>query len=1181
MVKQWLLLGSIAFGVGFGVSLPLNRDLKQSAFAGLAAIPATSAAVLLVERKQKQLLTQNLGVLQAEIRTLEAHKQNLTALLRTDTETSKDLQKQISDLRAEIPQLQATIALHQEQQALEQEKLTKLERQQQECENAISALMPEVERLETRIYQEQQELELAVSEKEQRELELVQLRSQLLEQQQHGAELDAEIVQQRNRQQIKSEQLANLERQQCEKENDIAILITELQELEIRLRSGQQDLQAITSERQEQGAELARLRSQISIQQQRQSELNATVAQQQSRQQKLSVKVEQLRVEQQQLQAQIDAQIMQRESLLQELAQLESQHSFQEDISPSTIEISPTLPAQVFGNAEDDASNEADELTLANLMGSPRLSQSSTMQLNFANSDTTQKFWENRLLPYWMHRDRAEGQRFLGSFRITRPATDRLLQVVGANLRIVGSLTENRLQNRFSDPQETWIKIVTLALSEYAYYYSDDRFWHGFCNRLEVPYSQNAERALQTVADRGANLLGLVRARGGYRYVSTLWLQSGIPQQNLDQFAQLIQDLQVDYGWEHLAEADHSVLSEILLETCQSRHPNWATLRHFLRSSCPEDSSEIEIDPISGQLVQGIAVVAQELERQNLSPQVLLNDEEREAFLASSYLPKNFFLRSWETLTRVITLRDSASARRRLVSLRPKRPFLEVELESLDTQLVLPEQTIWKPEWRNLRGSFCYIPEVEWEDTIPTEGELNIPESIMPIESSAENWQCTLYSHNHDVLHQWNYAGISADFACLVFDALTGEHIPLKQTEPTIIGASEIYCFTPKTTSVETGMGIELCDRGVPSSLRGWRGVRLELTASEATIVLRHASGSQTIQWQTRSAEPVIQGLRLQGKQAVYLDVPVLWLPPMKSTLLNLLIEDTTARSILARTTEETSTDQWKVLSLQSWIQQPGKYDVKLWNRFYRWSCRFEIQSAYQLSETQKQALSIRYNDQVCERLPIVVETAAQFLAARIQISGLWLIEPVTLILSNGQHECLYTFQADRAGTLEISTAQFYEFFSDSATYHLSYQLAGQAPQQLLTVSTVPVETPVALITSPSSQETKVVESSVTQSTKPIPARSSAKSNWHLVTVRPGKRDVFCKQLTHVVSTKGIEQTGILNFQLCPNEIYATCVLVEVQKIGSVRTTLQEIEHFVRIEPKPLSEADVKRMMGA
>jgi hypothetical protein len=984
------------------------------------------------------------------------------------------------------------------------------------------------------------------------------------------------------------DKLSGLESKQQNYNAQIAILTTEFQALERRSHIEQQSLQAALVEKQVQESELAKLRTQIRPQQQRKAELDASVAQKQVRQQRLVETVERLQTEKQQLEAQIAAQISQREALRQEFSQSLAQQELTPNLdldSFNQFEFDVELYS-VAGNDEDIAllETEADELTLASLKSLQVAHESSGLSsvlLSFERPSHTKTLWQEKLLPYWKHRDFPAGSRFLGSFRIQRLATDELLSLVGENLRKVGNLTQTRLSNRFTDPEDNWIKIVTLALSEYAYYYSGDRFWEGFCDRLGLSHSQNAQKALQTVADRGADLLGLVRAKGGYRYVSTLWLQSGIPYQNLDQFARLVQELQETYGWEHLAEAQHSTLAEILFDTCQTQHRGWGTLGHFLESSCAS-SDEEKGDPISGQLVQGIAVVAQELERQQLSPQVLLNDEEREAFLGNSYLPKNFFLRSWETLTRVITLRDSTSTRRRLVSLRPKRLFLEMNLESLDTQLVLPEQTLWQQKWKDLRGTNCTITEADWEETMPREGHLEIPELVMPVESDIRSWECTLRNHNNVELQKWQLSSIAPELPCLIFNSMTGEYIPLRQSEAVIIGAAEILCFTPKHIDVQSGLGIECRDRGIPSSLWGWRGFHLELTTSESVITLiKSATEAKVVQWKTRPVEPFVQGLRLQGKQIIYLEAPTLWLPPMaQETTLNLLIDDVTHKSVVARSVETITTNQWRSLSLNEWLQAPGRYEVKLWNVSYRWSHRFEIREKYYLAEPAQRQLKILYDQNDYPHLPIQVEATAKFWAAQIQINGLWPMEHVTLLLNNGQDEAFCMLQADRIGVLEISVAKFYELLPKTEYYGLGYQVLGQKNQQLIEVGQ---QTKTVSIISPTPTKSESANSAIIEAKtirSPAKSQMSTVSNWHLVTIKPRKRDIFCKQIQHRLNNSHPEETGIITFQLCPADIYADYVLVQAQKMSVARKTLQSIEHFMRIEPKPLTEADVKRMLG-
>jgi uncharacterized protein YdcH (DUF465 family) len=1110
MFKQWLLLSSVAFGVGFSVSLPFNRDLKQSAFAGLAAVPATSAVLLIVQRGQRRQFRQTLGNLQTEIHDLEVKKQNLSTSLTTATTTAEHLQTQIAGLQPELAQLQMALLALQEQQQFESKKLTDLECQQQEQQIQIAS---------------------------------------------HKAELRT---------------------------------------LEGQAQETRETLQTTLAEKHLQETELAKLRAQIASQQERKTELDAIVAQQQSRQQQVTAHLAELQAEQQQLAAKIATQMTQRDNLQQAILQQLARQKLAQDLpSASPLTPPPVLPSKPIGKVATKVLSE--ESALAKLVETPLAVASTSLspstrfseQLNFSQPDSASQFWHD-LLPYWSHRDRPIGQRFLGSFTISKDKTDTLLTLVGENLRKVGNLTEQRLRDRFDNSGETWVKLVTLALSEYAYYYSDDHFWEGFCTQLQLTHSQNAEQALRIVADHGADLLGLVRAKGGYRYVSTLWLQSGIPQQNLDHFAQLVQELQTDYSWEHLATADHRVLAEILLDTCQKQHPSWGTLKHFLAASCATaDAEATEVDPISGQLVQGIAVVAQELERQGLSPDVLLNQQEREELLANSYLPQNFFLRSWQTLTKVITLRDGTSARRRLVSLRSKALFLELDLESLNAQLVLPEQTIWKPEWRNLdvRGRYCYIPEADWEATMPQQGNLNIPELVIPVESDSVPWQCTLRNHNHAVLHQWLHAGVS-DLSCLIFDAITGEHMPLNAVEPIIIGVSEILCFTPKQTVIELQSGIEQRDQGIPSSLRGWRGVQLELTASAATITLRPATApSQVITWQPRLIEPMLQGLRLQGKRPIYLDAPTLWLPPIAAAAgtLNILIENLDDKSVVARTVEEVMGDRWRSLPLQQWIQTPGRYEIKLWNQIsYRWSQKFDVQSAHQITAPPNESTRIHYNNQECTILPIPVETTHQFWAAKIQLLGLWPMEPVRILLSNGQDEVSWTLAADRSGNLEISTAAFYESSGKTECYQLSCQIPGDPVRYLLEIGFNQPRTPItpSIASQKSTQAETTVESIIPSAPVTVPPPPRGSSNWYLVSIRPYKRDLFCVYLEHTLHEESETRTGILQFEQCSAKEYAEYVLVQVQNIRTARQTLQRNEYFMRIEPRPLSERELRRMRG-
>ncbi len=172
-------------------------------------------------------------------------------------------------------------------------------------------------------------------------------------------------------------------------------------------------------------------------------------------------------------------------------------------------------------------------------------------------------------MPYWSHKDLPHGFRFLGNINIEPKKSDRIIDIVGKNLQKLDCITENSLHKSFFQIEQNWIKIITFALSEYAYYYSDERFWEGFCDRINIEHSQTVENTLRQITEQGINLLGLIKASGGYKYVSTLWLQSGVPKQNMNHFAIIVQDVADEYGWLDISHSSVQDLAEALWQCWQ------------------------------------------------------------------------------------------------------------------------------------------------------------------------------------------------------------------------------------------------------------------------------------------------------------------------------------------------------------------------------------------------------------------------------------------------------------------------------------------------------------------------------------------------------------------------------------------------------------------------------------
>lgn len=710
------------------------------------------------------------------------------------------------------------------------------------------------------------------------------------------------------------------------------------------------------------------------------------------------------------------------------------------------------------------------------------------MDFDFKSSEDTYTLWEEIILRGWRQAKFPEGRRFLGSLVIEQDTSNQLLRIVGENLRShlkqEGNVTYASLCDSF-DPRQNWVKIITAALSEYAYYYSSSEqgFWEGFCNcqcelngkkyqLIKIPYNQGIANTLREISKEGSKLLCLVKAKRklGHPHVSTLWLQSGIPKKNLHHFAVLVQEIANEYGWWELSHTNERLLSQELLDFCIERHPQWRNLIRFLEVSW---SNTEKAEPISGQLVQGIASVALELERNQESPEILRDANQRESRLSNYYLPKHFFLRDWDNLIQVLT-HTKSSRHSYLKTIKPRKKPLSMVLDVFDTgniQLVLPEQNLREPKWSALLDSYCHIPDLIsgsiWQGNIPCSNSefLSIPEQIINIRNIETQWRLHLLDHNNRELVTWTQEGIADALPCLIFDANIGTHISLDNANPVISKTNEIICFIPKDVKLKLNNEIDILSSYVPCSISGWYGQHIQLlTNSSEVILIRSGQYPPVIvKWQiSENKQPVLRGLMIKGKKEIYLEAPTLWHPPTSQNLsFNISVENLTSQEITARTSVEILTsDRWQNISLQQMISTSGKYLVRFWNENLRYSYSFELKSLHLMFEVSSFADLQVFNGQgdIVENLPIQCDRLDQFWSKTIAIRGLWTLEKVTLNLCNGESKISYVVYADKSGTVMISLATLHGKLSNSDWYALDFQRSGMGMQRLVElVSSQPI----------------------------------------------------------------------------------------------------------------------------
>ncbi|MEA5568945.1 chromosome partitioning protein ParA [Anabaena sp. UHCC 0399] len=1094
MMINRLILGAISFGVGFGISLALERDVKRAALTGLITIPAASLGILITDNHRRKQLNEHLLLVQSRVAALEKQveklkkqKAALEKAIIASQENKQQAETSFESLQIELSQLQDLLLTQENEKIATEQELVDLETQRQQLTAESHHLQTRNEELKQQELTLNQSLEAIAAQKQQLETDcnslqarLSQLQANISNQQHHQQEQTDLVVQKHLLEadiQTLYTQIHHLQQQETELNQSLESLITQKQQTNESLNqqlqklnqlqnqiSEQEDyhakltenLDALEKQKHQLEIDLSNLKLQINSLESRLNGLNQSVTSLTTQQQEAQLNLNSLQTNLIQLQQDKD-------QLLQELASLTTRkEALQRNLSqpqlnqPATKEGSPS--SVTYAKAEGLPNKTAP--IKAQISSHQRQSRTSG-GTTFMNPRYTQNLWEEQILPHWSHRDRPAGRRFLGSIRIKRQASEQLLDIVGQNLQQLDRVTYDSLQGEFYELEQNWLKVLTVALSEYAYYYSSERFWQGFCDRLDINHNQGVEHTFRRVVDEGINLLGLVRAKGGYKYVSTLWLQNGVPEQNLEHFAQVVQEIADEYGWWELAHTQPEALSELLLNVCEEKHSQWGTLINFLKSSCSEDA---EIEPVSGQLLQGVAIVAQELERQKASPQVLKDEEQREEILGNYYLPRNFFLRNWDALTQVLTPKSGTGRSRSIIARRSKPLLLSLDVEdSLNTQLLLPEQVLWKPEWRNLRGRYCQIPQANWEDTIPTTGDLIIPELIMEINQASEKWSCQLVDHNRQNLMEWDYKGINNHLPCLVFDALTGEHLPLNPSQPEITAVEEVYYFTPTDIQPDFTNGIEVLDSYIPSSIRGWRGRHIRLIVLESSIVLTipETDQPQLISWKlVKENEPVLTGLKLKGKKSIYLEPPIFWYPPIHQNLdLNVLIENITGRNIIDRIIETLSpSNQWIDINLSQWITSPGYYEARFWFDEKRWSYRFEVKSKQQsLAIAPLNQLRISSSSGFYETdLPIQHENSDKFWSEVIKIEGMWPLEEIILFLVNESEKVQQQMQADVSGSLTINLSTLHDLLANSNWYALDYQRLGLEARRLVDIHSLP-----------------------------------------------------------------------------------------------------------------------------
>jgi chromosome segregation ATPase len=146
ILNNWLKIGSVAFGVSCGCTLPFTQNLARSALIGLATMPGVAASVVVRSRQRQQQIDRSLERGKVRLRELQQREESLAEQLQLRGQDYRTIELRVEQLhslaaslndridrdrqlQAQLEQKLATITLYcEEQQAV----ATKLDRKIQD-----------------------------------------------------------------------------------------------------------------------------------------------------------------------------------------------------------------------------------------------------------------------------------------------------------------------------------------------------------------------------------------------------------------------------------------------------------------------------------------------------------------------------------------------------------------------------------------------------------------------------------------------------------------------------------------------------------------------------------------------------------------------------------------------------------------------------------------------------------------------------------------------------------------------------------------------------------------------------------------------------------------------------------------------------------------------------------------
>jgi uncharacterized protein YjbI with pentapeptide repeats len=133
MLKNWLLITSVPFVVGFSATMLWNKNPGQSAIAGSAGVLGVATGMGLSRQQRKQELERQLQSIQVSVNTLEQQEKSLGQQLQNHQDNRQTVQYEVEQLEQQLANLQS-------QQQGQEASIAKFDRELETKRNSATEL---------------------------------------------------------------------------------------------------------------------------------------------------------------------------------------------------------------------------------------------------------------------------------------------------------------------------------------------------------------------------------------------------------------------------------------------------------------------------------------------------------------------------------------------------------------------------------------------------------------------------------------------------------------------------------------------------------------------------------------------------------------------------------------------------------------------------------------------------------------------------------------------------------------------------------------------------------------------------------------------------------------------------------------------------------------------------------